>query len=389
MMSSSDTRYAFIDSADALKAFCQTLQGERWIALDTEFIREKTYYPQLCLLQVGVPGNLACIDPTAIKDMSSLMDILYDRNVIKVLHSCSQDMEIFACMQGQVPGPVFDTQLAAPLLGLPEQTGYANFVQEMLGVTLDKSQTRTDWSRRPLETAQLAYAADDVRYLAEIYPVFRKKLEALGRLEWLDAEFAQCEEIGRYIRDPKQVWQRIRGLEKLKPRALSILQSLAEWRENIAREKNLPRNWVLKDDALMDIARLAPTNRDKLGSIRSLPPKTLDRYASAIIEHVSRAAEHSPQPLSQTARRNKPTPDEDALADVLQAQLRVLAAEYRINCASLASRKDLVAVAQGREDVPLLHGWRREMAGNDLLALRNGQRKLSVTNGRVTITDAE
>jgi len=388
-MSSSDTRYAFIDSADDLEAFCQSLQGESWLALDTEFIREKTYYPQLCLLQVGVPGNLACIDPIALKDLSPLLEVLYDRSIVKVLHSCSQDMEIFACMQGKVPGPVFDTQLAAPLLGLPEQTGYANFVHEMLGVTLDKSQTRTDWARRPLEAAQLAYAADDVRYLADIYPVFRDKLAGMGRLEWLDAEFAQCEEIGRYIREPGQVWQRIRGLEKLRPPALSILQTLAAWRETMAQEKNLPRNWVLKDDALMDIARLAPASRDKLGAIRTLPPKTCERYGATIIEKISQAAGRSPQPLSQSVRRSKPSPGEDALADVLQAQLRVLAAKHHINSASLASRKELVALAQGEENVPVLHGWRREMVGNELLALRDGQRTLTVTNGRVTITNAE
>lgn len=388
-MSSNDTQYTFIDTVEGLEAFCQTLQGENWLALDTEFIREKTYYPQLCLLQVGVPGKLACIDPIAIKDLSSLLGLLYDRSITKVLHSCSQDMEIFACMDGKVPGPIFDTQLAAPLLGLPEQTGYANFVREMLGVTLDKSQTRTDWSRRPLELAQLAYAADDVRYLADIYPVFRDKLAEAGRLQWLDAEFAQCEEIGRYIRDPEQVWQRIRGLEKLKPAALSILQTLAAWREKIAREKNLPRNWVLKDDALIDIARLAPANQDKLGSIRTLPSKTLDRYAAIILEQVSQAAGCTPQPLSQRARRNKPSVDEDALADLLQAQLRILAEKYQINSASLASRKELVALAQGEENVPVLQGWRREMAGNELLALRDGQRTLTIAKGRVKITNAE
>jgi len=388
-MSSSDTAYAFIDSVDGLRDFCETLEGESWVALDTEFIREKTYYPYLCLLQIGVPGNIACIDPIAIDDMSPLLDILYDRSVVKVLHSCSQDLEIFACLQGKVPGPIFDTQLAAPLLGFPEQMGYANFVREMVGVTLDKSQTRTDWSRRPLEPAQLAYAADDVRYLGEIFPVFRDKLVEMGRLKWLDSEFAECEKVERYIHEPDSAWQRIRGLEKLRPRALSILQTLAAWRERLAQEKNLPRSWVLKDDALIDIARLAPMTRDKLGAIRNFPPRTLDRYGAIIIEQVKQAAEHPPEPLPQSRRRNKPTPEEDALADVLQAQLRILAAQYQINSASIASRKELVALVQGEEDIPLLRGWRREMAGNELLAMREGQRTLSVTNGRVIVSGAE
>jgi len=382
-----DTQYRYIDSSDALEDFCGALKGADWLALDTEFMRESTYYPRLCLLQVAVPGNIACIDPLAIQDLAPFLDILYDRSVVKVVHSCSQDMEIFACLKGEVPGPVFDTQLAAPLIGLPDQIGYANFVQEMAGVTLDKSQTRTDWSRRPLNPAQLAYAADDVRYLAAIYPAFRQKLADMGRLGWLDAEFAQCEKIERYVHAPEQAWQRVRGLEKLRPRALSVLQALSAWREQVAQEKNLPRNWVLKDDVLTNIARLAPTDADKLAAIRNLPKKALDRYGDIILEKVTAAVNVPPRPLPTGRRRAKPTADEDALADVLQAQLRVLAARYEINSISLASRKDLVALAQGDEDVPLLRGWRREMAGNELLAMRDGERQLSVSSGHVIISD--
>ncbi|VAW73338.1 Ribonuclease D [hydrothermal vent metagenome] len=388
-MSASDTPYLFIDTVDELTVFCDSLKGESWLALDTEFIREKTYYPLLCLLQVGVPGNIACIDPIAIDDMSPLFDILYDRNIVKVIHSCSQDLEIFAYLQGEIPAPIFDTQLAAPLLGFPEQVGYANFVREILGITLDKSQTRTDWSRRPLAPEQLAYAADDVRYLGEIYPAFRDKLKEKGRLEWLDAEFAQYEKVERYIHKPEQAWQRIRGLEKLRSKALSILQVLAAWREAIAQEKNLPRSWVLKDDALVDIARIAPTSLDKLGAIRNFPPRTLDRYGEIIIKHVAEAEERSPEPLPPGKRRTRPTADEDAMADILQAHLRVLAEKYQINSASLASRKELVALAQGEENIPLLKGWRHKMAGVELLAMRDGKRKLTVADGRVVISGAD
>ncbi len=384
-----DTPYRLVDSAEMLDTFCASLKGEKWLALDTEFIREKTYYPKLCLLQVGVPGNIACIDPLALPDLSPLLDILYDRNIVKVLHSCSQDMEIFACLKGEIPGPVFDTQLAAPLIGLPEQIGYANLVQEMAGVTLDKSQTRTDWSRRPLATAQLAYAADDVRYLAEIYPAFRQKLADMGRLEWLDAEFLACEQIDRYLRKPELAWQRIRGVDKLRPRPLSVLQALSAWREQVARDKNLPRNWILKDDTLSDIARMAPTTRDKLASVRNLPPKSLERYGSTILDIVKAAVDTAPQPLPEHRRRVKPTAHEDALADILQAQLRVLAARYEINSTSLGSRKDLLALVQGDEAIPLMHGWRREMAGNELLAMRDGQRLISVNNKQIIISRTE
>lgn len=384
--SSTESGFAYIDSPQALADFCNTLQHAGWIALDTEFIRERTFYPQLCLLQVAVPGNIACIDPLAIDDLSPLFDILYDRSIIKVLHACSQDLEIFAYLKGAVPGPVFDTQLAAPLLGFPEQMGYANFVREVLGVALDKAQTRTDWSHRPLAAAQLEYAADDVRYLAQIYPDIRQRLEDLGRLAWLKSEFEACERLDRYLHEPAGAWRRIKGLDKLRPRALAIVQQLAEWRETRAQQKDLPRSWVLKDDALLDIGRLAPDSIEKLSKIRNLPPKTGERYGEEIIAAVKSAAQRQPEPLPEARRLAKPTAAEEALADVLHAQLRLLADRYDINSASLASRKDLVALAQGEEDIALLRGWRLEMAGNELLATRNGERIVSVKNAQVEFT---
>lgn len=193
LTASPEPGFRYIDPPDDLLEFCAAIKGAGWIAFDTEFIREKSYYPRLCLVQVGVPGRLACIDPLALDDLSPLLDVLYHRSAVKVLHACSQDLEIFFHLKGDVPRPVFDTQLAAPLLGLPEQMGYGNFVAEMLGLTLDKAQARTDWSRRPLENSQLSYAADDVRYLAEIYPKITERLSELGRLEWLNSEFAEYE----------------------------------------------------------------------------------------------------------------------------------------------------------------------------------------------------
>ena len=232
--------YQYIDQPDTLDQFCKSIAGASWIALDTEFIREKSYYPQLCLVQVGVPGQAACIDPLRIDNLAPLYDLLYDRSIVKVLHACSQDLEIFVHLKGKVPGPIFDTQLAAPLLGLPEQVGYANFVKDRLGMSLDKTQTRTDWSHRPLSEKQLKYAGDDVRYLADIYPAFSSQLEDLGRLDWLQAEFSPYEQLERYRLDPAQAWKRIRGVEKLRPAALSIVQLLASWRRAIDKS----RGWI-------------------------------------------------------------------------------------------------------------------------------------------------
>jgi ribonuclease D len=332
-----------------------------------------------------VPGQLACIDPLVIEDLSPLLDLLYDPSVVKVLHACAQDLEIFAHLRGAVPGPIFDTQLAAPLLGLPEQMGYAPFVKEMRGVTLDKAQARTDWSRRPLGEAQLRYAADDVRYLVDIYPEMRSKLEALGRLDWLRAEFEPYERLERYRPDPARAWQRIRGGEKLRPKALSILQLLARWREETAQQRDLPRNWVLKDDALIDLARMAPDSAQSLGKLRSVPPKIVERYGETLLRLVREGTRREPDSVPAWKRRSRPTADEEALADVLHARLRLLADASRINSSVIASRKELLALAQGEQDLDILRGWRREMAGNELLAMCRGERTVFVEGGRVRI----
>ncbi len=390
MMSSPTTETGsvqYINQPEALSGFCRSIQDAPWVALDTEFIRDKTYYPRLCLIQIGVPGHTACIDPLGLDDLAPALDILYNRSIVKVLHACSQDLEIFVHLHGKVPAPIFDTQLAAPLLGLPEQIGYGNFVKEMLGLSLDKAQSRTDWCRRPLSSAQLQYAGDDVRYLAEIYPELRRKLADAGRLDWLRGEFEPYERVERYQHDPASIWQRIRGVDKLRPNALAILQALADWRERVARDKDLPRSWILKDDALLDIARLAPARPADLNRIRNLPQKTVYRYGQRIVSLVQEGRQRQPQPRPDSRRRAKPTGQEEALADILHAQLRLLADRHGINSTVLASRKDLLALAQGNNDVAVLHGWRRELAGAELLAMCGGKRIVSIDSGRVMVTE--
>jgi len=377
----------FIDTAEALTDFCNAIRDSGWIALDTEFIREKTYYPKLCLIQIGVPDRAACIDPLAIQSLEPVYELLMDKSIIKVLHACSQDLEIFVHQKGQVPGPIFDTQLAAPLLGLAEQIGYGNAVKELLGVQLEKTQSRTDWSKRPLSEAQLEYAADDVRYLAKMYPMIREQLDELGRLEWLDAEFEPYGKLERYQQPPEDAWRRIRGLEKLKPRALSVVQKLAAWRETRAKERDLPRNWILKDDVIIDIARLAPGNNADLDNIRGMQTKTIERYGQLLLDMVQQALQEAPVPLPRRSRGVKASVQEEALTDILQAQLRLLADEQDINSAAVASRKDLLALIRDEES-PLLKGWRRKLAGEELLAMRKGERVVSIENARVEIASS-
>ena len=380
--------YLYIDRADDLHAFVEALRGSPWIAFDTEFIREKSYYPRLCLIQVGAPGQLACVDPIAVTDLSPLYELLFDPSILKVLHACSQDLEIFAHLCNQVPGPIFDTQLAAPLLGLPEQMGYAAFVMHMSGVALDKAQARTDWSRRPLGQAQLRYAVDDVRYLVEIYPVMVEQLRELGRLGWLEAEFEPYQQLDRYRPDPSRAWQRIRGADRLRPKALSILQLLARWREETAQNKDLPRNWVIKDDVLIDIARMAPDGHDALSKLRGLPAKTAQRYGDTLLTMVREGAQREPDRLPLHKRRSKPTAQEEALADILQAILRLLAEQSHLNSNMIANRGELLRLAQGSDDLSMLRGWRGEIAGRELLAVCKGHRSIQVLDGKVRISPA-
>ncbi|HFD79682.1 MAG TPA: ribonuclease D, partial [Gammaproteobacteria bacterium] len=244
-----------------------------------------------------------------------------------------------------------------------------------------------DWSRRPLSDAQIEYAADDVRYLAEAYPIVRQRLEAQGRLEWLRAEFEPYERLERYQPDPEAAWQRIRGLEKLKPKSVAVAQQLAAWREQQALAKDLPRNWILKDEVIVDIARRLPQQPAGLEDIRGLPAKTLERYGQALVEQVRIGASREPQPLPERRRRARADVQEEALADILQARLRLLAAAHDINSSILASRKDLLALIRG-EPTPLLKGWRREIAGEELLALRDGKRSVRVQDRRVEIRES-
>ena len=236
----------YIDSAPELARFCLQLSGADWFALDTEFLREKTYYPKLCLLQVATPDSVACIDPLALDTLDPILDLVFDPGITKVMHSARQDMEIFYHLRGAAPGPVFDTQVAALLLGYPDQIGYGNLVSEVLNVRLEKLHTRADWSIRPLTQDQVSYAADDVIYLVDVYLNLRNRLVERGRLEWLDEDFARLSSDALYSNPPEDAWLRVKGGNRLKGAALAVLQALAGWRETLAQQRDRPRGWILR-----------------------------------------------------------------------------------------------------------------------------------------------
>ena len=355
------------------------------LALDTEFLREKTYYAQLCLLQVAAEGVIACVDPLAIENLDPLLDIIYDPSVTKVMHSARQDMEIFFDLRGDLPRPLFDSQIAATLLGFGDQVGYANLVKAMLGIDLDKMHTRTDWSQRPLDADQLAYAADDVRYLFTIYHQQVESLKAKGRLEWLQEDFNELTNVDTYSPPADVLWKRVKGTQKLKGVQLAILSSLAVWREDRARVINRPRRWVLKDDVMVDIARFGPSDISSLEKIRGLEAKTIQNQGAAILNVIENAQQSSKETWPQRIDVRRLTPQQDAIVDVLMAVVRAKGAEHEVSPALLASRKGLEGLVLGQMDNPILHGWRAELAGHDLQAVLAGECVLRVADGRLLV----
>ncbi|MGB7933171.1 MAG: ribonuclease D [Gammaproteobacteria bacterium] len=375
----------YINTPAALMELCVQLRGNPWLALDTEFLREKTYYPKLCLLQIATPELVACIDPLALEDLSPLLDVIYEDGITKVLHAARQDMEIFFHLRNTLPSPVFDTQIAALLLGFPDQIGYGNLVKGTLGIELEKLHTRTDWSRRPLSDEQIHYAAEDVFYLAQVYPCLVEKLSGLGRLDWLSEDFVRLTQVELYNNDPAQAWLKVRGSNRLKGAGLSVLQALAEWRETVARDQNRPRGWLLRDDELVEIARHQPGTPAALGAIRGLHERFIDKHGARLLELVAEARERAPKPLSSTGLPVRLSPLQDALVDAMMAVVRVSGAENALNPAVLASRKQLEQLATGAPDSEVLHGWRGQLVGQRLQALLAGDLGLYARNGAIEL----
>lgn len=375
----------YIDRAEQLPALCEQILCEPWIALDTEFLREKTYYPKFCLLQIAAPGWVACVDPLAIGDLSRLFDVIYNPSITKVLHSCRQDLEIFFQLTGKVPQPIFDTQIAAPLLGFQENPGYAMLVSSFLNVNLSKAHTRTDWSERPLSADQIQYAADDVIYLCKIYRMMGEQLQKLGRLDWLQTDFALLDNPELYQLSPENAWLKIRGKNKLTGRQLSILQSLCEWRERTAQNENKPRNWLFPDEMLLELAKLQPITLGDLAKIRNIHERSVNRYGKVICELIEAARQRQPKPLQEKDQPAKKTQHHEAILDVMAAVVRIRAEENSLNPIILATRKDLEQLLFGDDVCPLLHGWRYKMAGRELLAILDGQFDLQLTRDNLIV----
>ncbi|MDG1687943.1 MAG: ribonuclease D [Gammaproteobacteria bacterium] len=367
----------FIDTEAELAKFCQHISDTTWMTVDTEFLRERTYYAQLCLVQVATADSIACIDPLAIDDLSPLLELIYQPDIAIVFHAARQDLELFYALRGSLPPNVFDTQIAATVLGYGDQIGYGNLVKQCINIELDKAHSRTDWSKRPLDAGQIDYAADDVRYLRDVYHILLKELHEKNRLHWLDDDFASLTNSDTYEPDPAMMWKKIKGAGRLKGVQLAILQKLAEWREARAIESNRPRRWILKDEVMLDLAKLTPETTQKLSVIRGLESGTIQRHGKTLIDIVARA---KAIPKTQWPTVKKPvflTTQQDATVDAMVALLRKFCDEQAIAPAAVASRKDIERVVSGDPSVSLLHGWRNEIVGHHLQDFLAG--KLSIT----------
>ncbi len=375
-----------IETAAQLQELCSKLRGSSWLALDTEFIREKTYYPHFCLLQISNGTVAASVDPLAIDDMSELVQIIYDHDIVKIFHAGRQDLEIFHQLWGKLPQPLFDTQLAATLLGLGSQIGYGNLVQKVIGKELEKGHSRTDWSRRPLSQDQLRYALDDVIYLGDIYLNITDRLDQLGRNTWLQEDFDTLTDPTTYRIDPQSMWKRIKGNQHLKGVQLAVLQKITAWREQQAESSNRPRRWILKDEVLVDLARRQPGDIKGLERIRGLEAGSIKRHGDTLLNLIKQAKQLPKTDWPQAhVRGPKLSANQEAIADLLQCCLRLIAEQEEITPAALANRRDLEQLAIGNMDSELLHGWRKALVGDAMLEVLDGRSNPQLDGGRLKL----
>lgn len=376
----------YVDTPEALRALVDRFRQAPLVGIDTEFMRERTYFAKLCLVQVSTAEESAIIDPLAVTDLSPLCELLTDRNVLKVLHAGTQDLEIFYRICGESTAPVFDTQVAATLAGFPQQVGYGALVHELLGVKLDKGDTYTDWGKRPLSATQVEYALNDVRYLPEVHRLLTERLADGNRLAWLADDFADLEAEETYRLDETALWRRVKRVSSLNRRQLAIAREVTAWREREAMRRDVPRRWVLGDESIVEVARRAPATVDDAYAIRGVGDKVGRGAMSGLLAAVQAGIACAEDDLPSLPKRKRPTGDVDGAVDLMVALVRLRARQNGVAMPLLASRDDLERLAAGERDgSALLEGWRRTMVGNELVELIDGEISLSVSDGELVV----
>jgi ribonuclease D len=349
----------------SVTALAERLAAAPWIALDTEFLRERTYRPQLCLLQLATPAEAQCVDPLADVPLAALKSVLAAGGAPKILHAARQDLEVLWPLYGAVT-PLFDTQVAAALAGMPAQIGYSELARRLLGIEVEKGQTRTDWSRRPLTEAQLRYAIDDVAHLAALRELLLEQLHKLGRLAWLDEELRELARGDRLFVDPEKAHERLRWSSELDPDRARLLQRLAAWRERRAAEKDRPRTWILEDAGLRALAIRAPRTMEQLARIEELTPGFVERSGGMLLQLIHDA--DLPATLPPLPPRARPDPEVQARVKHLSTIVAKRATELGVAAEVLATRRELESIVRGESTAEVLSGWRRDVVGAELLA---------------------
>ncbi|MFM2045764.1 MAG: putative ribonuclease [Pseudomonadota bacterium] len=372
-----------------LAAFVDRLKGAEYVTVDTEFMREKTYWPQLCLVQVGGPEEAAAIDPLAPGiDLAPLFALMADEGVLKVFHAARQDIEIFFHLTGRIPKPLFDTQVAAMVCGFGDQVGYETLITKLTTARIDKSSRFTDWAQRPLTERQLTYALSDVTHLRPAYEKIAKRLARTGRAGWLDEEMAVLTDPATYRLDPEDAWKRLK-VRADKPRFIAILKEVAAWREREAQRKDLPRNRVLRDEALVEIAAHAPTSIDDIARTRGLGAGMANgRYGTELLEAVQRALSIPEKDLPRPEKRVEPPQGLGPIVELLRVLLKMVGDDAEVASRLIANAADLEAIAaDDHADVPALKGWRREVFGEAALKLKHGRLAMAVDGKRVKLVE--
>ncbi len=378
-----------ITETEALDTLCKALANEVFVTVDTEFMRETTYWPDLCLIQIAGAELNGLIDPMAKGlDLKPFFELMGNEKVLKVFHAARQDVEIMVHLSGTVPRPIFDTQIAAMVCGFGDQVSYEAIVRKLAKAQIDKSSRFTDWSRRPLTEKQLTYALSDVTHLRTVYEQLKIELDATGREPWLAQEMDILTAIETYRTEPQDAWKRIKVRLKSK-KQLGVLIAVAGWRELEAQEKNVPRARVIKDDALAEIATQMPQTKEALGQLRALPKGMANsRLGDNLLRVIKEGLMRDPQSLPHTNwGREETSESTQAAAEILKLALKIVCEREGLAPKLIANTSDIEAVADNdNADVPLMHGWRREVFGNLALELKRGNAMIGFKDGRVVIS---
>ncbi len=375
----------YISTYEELSAFCERAARFNAIAVDTEFLRERTYHPRLCLVQVATPDECVVIDVIAIDNLAPLAILMRDEGTVKVFHACSQDMEVLNYTLGALPAPIFDTQIAAAFLGERMQTSYNGMVHAFCGVTLPKSESLTDWSRRPLTPEQIEYALDDVRYLIKAYDVIMERLDESGRASWVLDEIKPLTDRSHYVVDRRVAFKRVKRVNSLTRRQLAVARELAAWREARAEYSNIPRKWLMPDEVLIALSKRPPHDAASLRRVRGTEQLS-DADVAGALSVIARGESCPADKYPFIARTHKPaSPELESVIDLMYALIRLVGERSGVATAMIASRDDLVDYVDHPQDSPLREGWRFELVGTLIDDLLNGDIGLTVKDRALEI----